>query len=84
MPFIFQVRHLSFMACQFATFQHHRILLELNPKEDPVWLYLDSQYRYIMSKMKTVYQKRLKQLEGRLFSCLFRERQCRPRLNTFS
>ncbi|KAJ9127797.1 hypothetical protein QFC24_000080 [Naganishia onofrii] len=39
------------------------ILLELNPKEDPVWLYLDSQYRYIMSKMKTVYQKRLKQLE---------------------
>lgn len=41
-----------------------RILLELNPKEDPVWLYLDSQHRHILSKMKSVYQKRVKQLEG--------------------
>lgn len=40
-----------------------RILLELNPREDPVWLYLDSQHRYILAKMKAVYQKRVKQLE---------------------
>ncbi|KAJ9115628.1 hypothetical protein QFC20_000954 [Naganishia adeliensis] len=39
------------------------ILLELSPREDPVWLYLDSQHRYILAKMKAVYQKRVKQLE---------------------
>lgn len=32
-----------------------RILLELNPSDDPVWTYLDAQHKYILNHMQETY-----------------------------
>lgn len=32
-----------------------RILLELNPSDDPVWTYLDAQHKYILNHMQEIY-----------------------------
>ena len=41
-----------------------RILLELKPKEDPVWVYLDSCHYQIMDKLKIAYANQMKHVEG--------------------
>jgi hypothetical protein len=40
-----------------------RILLELKPKEDPVWVYLDSCHYHIMDKLKNVYANQVKHVQ---------------------
>jgi len=42
-----------------------RILLELKPKEDPVWVYLDSCHYQIMDKLKNVYANQVKHVQSK-------------------
>ncbi len=42
----------------------HRILLELGGPEDPVWVFLDSQHKHILSQLKSTYEQSLKFVEG--------------------
>jgi len=42
------------------------ILLELETTEDPVWHYLDSQYKFIIDLLKESYKEQLSKIEGLL------------------
>lgn len=50
--------------CPSHDFMVHRILLELGGPEDPVWVFLDSQHKHILSQLKSTYEQSLKFVEG--------------------
>ncbi|KAG8749600.1 hypothetical protein FRC14_001232 [Serendipita sp. 396] len=42
------------------------ILLELSTSDKPIWVYFDSQHKYILQKVKTVYESSLAKVTGML------------------
>lgn len=45
-----------------------RILLEMNTPDDPVWVYLDSQHKYILGHLQESYEASVKLISGKIFS----------------
>lgn len=41
-----------------------RILLELNPSDDPVWIFFDTQYKHITTLLKSSEEKSTKLVQG--------------------
>lgn len=46
------------------TIMEDRILLQLNPKEEPAWLYFDAQHRHITDRLRSVYNTQQKKVLG--------------------
>lgn len=42
-----------------------RILLELKPREDPVWIYLDAAHANLLDKLTAVYSAQMANVQGK-------------------